>query len=137
MMVIQHCCTVHTEIDKQWGCQARPAAAAVVVLRTDTLSAGPLKTRAATAISGKGEKPFIEFAIDYSKANAPMAQDLYSEDVGSTACFLLSPLARAITGMTIYVDNGLHSMAMAVDSGAMSESPIATAWAPQVDYPGQ
>jgi len=106
-------------------------------IRVNTLSAGPLKTRAATAISGKGEKPFIEFAIDYSRANAPMAQDLYSEDVGAAACFLLSPLARAITGMTIYVDNGLHSVGMAVDSQAMAESPVSTAWAPQVDYPGQ
>ncbi len=106
-------------------------------IRVNTLSAGPLKTRAATAISEKGEKPFIEFAIDYSRANAPMAQDLYNDDVGNAACFLLSPLARAITGMTIYVDNGLHSIGMAVDSQAMADSPIATSFSPEVEYPGQ
>ena len=37
-----------------------------------------------------------------------MAQDLYSDDVGNTAAFLLSPLARAITGVTLYVDNGYY-----------------------------
>ena len=36
------------------------------------------------------------------QANAPMAQDLYSDDVGATAAFLLSPLARAVTGITMY-----------------------------------
>ena len=96
-----------------------------------------MKTRAATAISDKGEKSFIEFAIDYSRANAPMAQDLYNDDVGHTAAFLLSPLARAITGMTIYVDNGLHSIGMAVDSQAMRESSIATSFSPEVEYPDQ
>ena len=96
-------------------------------MRINTISAGPLKSRAATAI-GKGEgekKSFIEYAIDYSKANSPMAQDLYSDDVGATACFLLSPLARAVTGVTMYVDNGLHSVGMAVDSAAMADSPAA------------
>ena len=34
----------------------------------------------------------------------------YSDDVGATACFLLSPLARAVTGITMYVDNGLNCM---------------------------
>ena len=36
-------------------------------IRVNTLSAGPLKSRAATAISAKGQKAFIDFAIDYSK----------------------------------------------------------------------
>ena len=39
-------------------------------IRVNTLSAGPLKSRAATAISAKGQKAFIDFAIDYSKARA-------------------------------------------------------------------
>jgi len=104
-------------------------------IRVNTISAGPLKSRAATAISAKGEKAFIEFALDYSKANAPMAQDLYNTDVGSSACFLLSPLARAITGMTVYVDNGLHSVGMAVDSNSMAESPIVEATRPKVLTP--
>ncbi|RYG65813.1 enoyl-[acyl-carrier-protein] reductase [archaeon] len=90
-------------------------------IRVNTISAGPLASRAAKAIGGAGkEKTFIDYAIDYSKANAPLAQDLYSDDVGSTAAFLLSPLARAVTGVTMYVDNGLFAMGMALDSQAMA-----------------
>jgi len=86
-------------------------------LRVNTISAGPLKSRAASAIGKEpGQKTFIEYAIDYSKANAPLAQDLYSEDVGNTALFLTSPLGRTVTGVTMYVDNGLNVMGMAVDS---------------------
>jgi len=92
-------------------------------VRVNTISAGPLASRAAKAIGGVGKpKSFIDYAIDYSKANAPMAQDLYAEDVGATACFMLSPLARAITGVTLYVDNGLAAMGMALDSASMQEA---------------
>jgi enoyl-[acyl-carrier protein] reductase I len=93
-------------------------------IRVNTISAGPLKSRAATAI-GKSKEPgsrtFIEKAIDYSKANAPLAQDLYNDDVGNAGLFLLSPMARTITGITMYVDNGLHAMGMALDSASMVE----------------
>lgn len=89
-------------------------------VRVNTISAGPLASRAAKAIGGAGKpKTFIDYAIDYSKANAPMAQDLYSDDVGATAAFLLSPLSRAVTGITMYVDNGLNCMGMALDSKSM------------------
>lgn len=43
-------------------------------IRVNTISAGPLKSRAASAIGDKGKKTFIEYAIDYSKANSPLAQ---------------------------------------------------------------
>lgn len=91
-------------------------------IRVNTISAGPLASRAAKAIGGAGKpKTFIDYAIDYSVANAPLSQQLYSDDVGATALFLLSPLARAITGSTIYVDNGLNVMGMALDSVAMKQ----------------
>ena len=91
-------------------------------VRVNTISAGPLKSRAASAIGKEpGQKTFIEYAIDYSKANAPLAQDLYSDDVGNSALFLCSPMARTITGVTLYVDNGLHAMGMALDSEAMQK----------------
>jgi len=87
-------------------------------LRVNTISAGPLKSRAASAIGKEPgqKKTFIEYIIDYSKANAPLAQDLYSDDVGNSALFLCSPLARSVTGTTLYVDNGLNTMGLAVDS---------------------
>lgn len=89
-------------------------------LRVNTISAGPLKSRAASAIGKeKGKKTFIEYAVDYSKANAPMTQDLYSDDVGNSGLFLCSPMSRSVTGVTLYVDNGLHAMGMALDSQAM------------------
>lgn len=44
-------------------------------VRVNTISAGPLKSRAASAIGKeKGKKTFIEYAIDYSKANSPLGQ---------------------------------------------------------------
>eukprot|EP00904_Undaria_pinnatifida_P013121 jgi/Undpi1/893/HiC_scaffold_10.g04357.m1 len=89
-------------------------------VRVNTISAGPLKSRAASAIGGeKGKKTFIEYAIDYSKANSPLGQDLYNDDVGNAALFLSSELSRVITGTTMYVDNGLNTMGIAVDSQAM------------------
>lgn len=64
-------------------------------IRVNTISVGPLKSRAASAIgkdSGSKAKVFIELAIDYSKENSPLAQDLYSDDVGTSALFLCSPM---------------------------------------------
>ena len=81
-------------------------------IRVNTISAGPLKSRAASAISKGGPKPFIDVAIDYCGANAPLAQDLTSDHVGASAAFLLSGMAEAVTGVTLYVDNGMHAMGM-------------------------
>merc|ERR1711957_711437 len=93
------------EAGRKWG------------VRVNTISAGPLKSRAASAIGKEpGQKTFIEYAIDYSKANAPLAQDLYNDDVGNAALFLCSGLGRCVTGATLHVDNGLHAMGMALDS---------------------
>ena len=39
-----------------------------------------------------------------------------AEEVGNTAAFLASPLASAITGTVLYVDNGLNAMGVGVDS---------------------
>lgn len=84
-------------------------------LRVNTISAGGLRSRAAKAIG------FIERMIDYAQANAPMEKDLEAREVGNVAAFLLSPLASAITATTIYVDNGIHSMGIAMDSKAFAE----------------
>jgi enoyl-[acyl-carrier protein] reductase I len=80
-------------------------------LRINTISAGPLASRAASAI-GK-----IERMVEYYAANAPLAEPLTAREVGMTAAFLASPMASGITGTTIYVDKGYHAMGMAVDSG--------------------
>ena len=86
------------EAGRQWG------------IRINTLSAGPLRSRAARAIG------FIDRMIDYAKQNGPLVRDLEAEEVGQVAAFLSSPLAAAVTGTILYVDNGMHAMGVAVDS---------------------
>jgi enoyl-[acyl-carrier protein] reductase I len=87
--------TLAYEAGRKWG------------TRVNTISAGPLASRTASAIG------IIERMVDYCKANSPLTSDLVPMDVGVTAAFLASPLASAITGATIYVDKGYHSMGMA------------------------
>ena len=77
-------------------------------VRVNTISAGPLASRAASAIG------LIERMVQYVKANAPLPRDFEAMDVGHAAAFLVSPLAAGITGTVVYVDNGFHSMGMAV-----------------------
>ncbi|KAL1205179.1 Enoyl-[acyl-carrier-protein] reductase [NADH] [Cardamine amara subsp. amara] len=79
-------------------------------IRVNTISAGPLGSRAAKAIG------FIDTMIEYSYNNGPIQKTLTAEEVGNAAAFLASPLASAITGATIYVDNGLNAMGVALDS---------------------
>jgi enoyl-[acyl-carrier protein] reductase I len=57
----------------------------------------------------KWKENFSENAITY-----------LTDEVGNTATFLVSPLASAITGSTIYVDNGLNTMGLALDSPTLS-----------------
>ncbi|KAF7808219.1 enoyl-[acyl-carrier-protein] reductase [NADH], chloroplastic-like [Senna tora] len=87
-------------------------------IRVNTISAGPLRSRAAKAIG------FIDMMIDYSLANAPLQKELSAEEVGNTAAFLASPLASAITGAVIYVDNGLNAMGVGVDSPIFEDLDI-------------
>lgn len=79
-------------------------------IRVNTISAGGFRSRAARAIG------FIDKMIAYSESNAPLTKPLNGDDVGNVAAFLASPLASAITGTTLYVDNGLHAMGIAIDS---------------------
>lgn len=86
-------------------------------IRVNAISAGALRSRAARAIG------MIDDMIAYSKANAPLAnKDLEAEEIGGSAAFLLSPLASAITGEVLYVDNGMHAMGLAVDSQAIQKT---------------
>ncbi|MDR2539158.1 MAG: enoyl-[acyl-carrier-protein] reductase [Chlamydiales bacterium] len=93
--------TLAWEAGRKWG------------IRVNAISAGPLASRAARAIG------FIDDMIAYSQANAPLVKDLFAEEIGNSSAFLLSPLASGITGVTLYVDNGMHVMGIAVDSQAL------------------
>jgi enoyl-[acyl-carrier protein] reductase I len=78
-------------------------------LRVNCISAGPLASRAASAI---GE---IDRMVAYVAENAPLTEPLRAEEVGQAAAFLCSPLASGITGTVVYVDKGYHAMGMPVD----------------------
>lgn len=94
--------TLAFEAGRKWG------------IRVNTISAGPLRSRAARAIG------FIDKMIDYSLENSPLPKDLEAHEVGQAALFLSDPKASsAITGVTLYVDNGLHAMGVAVNSPSL------------------
>lgn len=71
-------------------------------IRVNAISAGPIKTLAASGIGG------FKKIFDHVEANAPLRRNVTIEDVGNTAAFLSSELASGITGEVLYVDNGYH-----------------------------
>jgi enoyl-[acyl-carrier protein] reductase I len=73
-------------------------------IRVNTISAGPLASRAASAIG------LIEKMVAYYKEHSPLPEELEAREVGNVAAFLCSPLASGITGATVYVDKGYHAM---------------------------
>jgi enoyl-[acyl-carrier protein] reductase I len=73
--------------------------------RVNCISAGPLASRAATAIGS------IETMIEHSRRLSPLPEALRAEEVAYTAAFLASPLGAGITATTIYVDKGFHAVA--------------------------
>ena len=77
-------------------------------VRINAISAGPWASRAASAIG------IIEKMVEYCAENSPLTEPLQAEEVGNVAAFLSSPLAAGITGTTVYVDKGYHSMGMAL-----------------------
>lgn len=79
--------------------------------RVNTISAGPYASRAASAIG------IIDRMVQYCAANSPLAEALTAAEVANAAAFLCSPLASGITGTTVYVDKGYHTMGMAVAPG--------------------
>ena len=83
-------------------------------VRVNAISAGPLASRAASAIG------IIEKMVEYCAENSPLTEPLQAEDVGNTAAFLSSPLAAGITGTVVYVDKGYHSMGMAMQESAVT-----------------
>jgi enoyl-[acyl-carrier protein] reductase I len=69
-------------------------------IRVNSISAGPIKTLAASGIAD-----FKSF-LDYVATNSPLKRNDSLEQVGNTAAFLCSDLASGITGENIYVDSG-------------------------------
>jgi enoyl-[acyl-carrier protein] reductase I len=75
-------------------------------IRVNALSAGPIKTLAA---SGIGDFRYI---MKWNEYNSPLRRNVTIEDVGGSALYLLSDLASGVTGETHHVDAGYHVIGM-------------------------
>ncbi len=75
-------------------------------IRVNGISAGPIRTLAASGISG------LRSMLDYHAANAPLRRNVTIDDVGNVAAFLCSDLAAGVTGEITYVDGGYNIVGM-------------------------
>ena len=75
-------------------------------IRVNAISAGPIKTLAA---SGIGDFRYI---LKWNEYNAPMRRTVTIEEVGDSALYLLSDLSRGVTGEVHHVDSGYHVVGM-------------------------
>ena len=73
-------------------------------LRVNAISAGPIRTLAASGI-----KDFRKIQSAYASI-APLQRNITAEEVGNAAAFLCSPLASGITGEVVHVDAGYHAV---------------------------
>ncbi len=69
-------------------------------IRVNTISGGPLRTLAASAVGGIAEM------FEHQERKAAMKRNITGEEVGNTALYLLSDLASGVTGENIHVDAG-------------------------------
>ncbi len=76
-------------------------------IRVNAISAGPIKTLAASGVHG------LSKMLEYHRTHAPLRKTTDQEEVGDVALFLLSSLSRGVTGEVIHVDGGFHVMGMA------------------------
>ncbi|WP_185803059.1 enoyl-ACP reductase FabI [Pontivivens nitratireducens] len=75
-------------------------------IRVNALSAGPIKTLAA---SGIGDFRYI---LKWNELNSPLRRNVTTMDVGKSALYLLSDLASGVTGENHHVDSGYHVVGM-------------------------
>ncbi|HLH51746.1 MAG TPA: enoyl-ACP reductase FabI [Roseiarcus sp.] len=75
-------------------------------IRVNAISAGPIKTLAA---SGIGDFRYI---LRWNEYNAPLRRTVTIEDVGQSAVYLLSPMSSGVTGEILHVDAGYHVVGM-------------------------
>lgn len=82
-------------------------------VRVNAISAGPIKTLAA---SGIGDFRYI---LKWNELNSPLRRNVTIDEVGNSGLFLLSDLGSGVTGEVMHVDSGFHTVGMcAVDSAA-------------------
>ncbi len=71
-------------------------------IRVNAISAGPIRTLSASAVKG------ITLLRSWTEKASPLRENISPRDVGDTAVYLASDLARMVTGNTIFVDSGTH-----------------------------
>ena len=76
-------------------------------IRVNAISAGPIKTLAASGVHG------LSKMLEYHRTHAPLRRTTDQDEVGDAALFLVSSLSRGVTGEVIHVDGGFHVMGMA------------------------
>lgn len=81
-------------------------------IRINAISAGPIKTLAASGISGFGK------ILNHIEQHTPLKKNVSIEEVGNTAAFLVSPLASGITGDVVFVDAGYHTSGIQISVDA-------------------
>ena len=74
-------------------------------IRVNAISAGPIKTLAA---SGIGDFRYI---LRWNELNSPLRRNVTIDDVGKSGLYFLSDLASGVTGECLHVDSGYHVMA--------------------------
>jgi len=87
-------------------------------IRVNGISAGPIRTLAASGIKG------FSGILDVVARNAPLRRNVTTEDVGNVAAFLLSELAAGITAEVTYVDGGFSTTMGGLDTGPAPAEPL-------------
>jgi enoyl-[acyl-carrier protein] reductase I len=81
-------------------------------IRVNAISAGPVKTLAASGISD------FRYIMRWNEINAPLGRNITLAEAGNAALFLLSDLGTGVTGETVHVDAGYHIVGMMSVDGA-------------------
>lgn len=94
-------------------------------IRVNAISAGPIKTLAA---SGIGDFRYI---LKWNELNSPLKRNVTIEDVGRSGLYLLSDLGSGVTGEVLHVDSGYHTVGMVSIDAAAETAELLNGIAPK------
>ncbi|MEM7070287.1 MAG: enoyl-ACP reductase FabI [Pseudomonadota bacterium] len=87
-------------------------------VRINAISAGPIKTLAASAIGD------FRYILRWNEMNAPLRRNVDANEVGQSALYFLSPLSSGVTGEIHHVDSGYHVTGMVFPDAADEASKL-------------